>query len=114
MGKRLTPAQAIKVECGYCGGRRARSKCGSVDCQLSPMVKHRSHLRRIRAHCYSCVGHSHHRAKACDGKVLNPEPHICPLHPYRTGKNPRLRRAGARPPQGKPFEKKYVGQGALK
>jgi hypothetical protein len=90
----MTPTQAIKIECQYCmnGARGARQSCASIDCQLSQLVEHGSPLRRIKAHCLTCIpAQSFYAVKDCDGRVLNPKPHDCPLHPYRLGHNPALR-----------------------
>ena len=43
-------------------------------------------LKRIKAHCLMC---SPDKPLNCNGKVSNPEPHICPLWEYRLGKNPK-------------------------
>ncbi len=55
-----------------------------------------SPLKKIRAHCLDCVG-SKKAVKECDGKVLNPDPHICPLYKFRNGKNPNRKGIGGNP-----------------
>jgi hypothetical protein len=91
MTKRLSPSRAIKKECQWCLNNRFPD-CGSRVCilkndELTP-------LRKIRKHCLDCAGDSFAEVKACDGKVLYPEPHTCYLHEFRFGKNPRRRGIG--------------------
>jgi hypothetical protein len=97
MTSKLKPTAAIKEECSHCmnGARGARQQCTSVVCQLSPLVPHRSPLRRIKAHCLTCVPpQSFYGVRDCDGKILNPTPHCCPLHPYRFGHDPNRKGKG--------------------
>jgi hypothetical protein len=85
--KRLTPAQAIKQECRFCTNSPVFHGCNSSTCKLND--KSIPHSRRIKAHCLTCAPEqSIHGVKKCSGKVIAPEDHICPLHPYRLGKNP--------------------------
>ena len=90
--KRLTPKQAILSECRYCMNSATFRGCASEMCNLNkvelPFVK------RIKAHCVDCIPEqSVYGVKACDGKILNPIPHICPLHEFRLGKNPKISEA---------------------
>ncbi len=82
----FTPAHAIKQECKYCSNGQ-RINCNTTVCKLSKSVMTASPLKRIKAHCLDCVG-GKKGVKECDGKVLNPDPHICPLYKFRNGKNP--------------------------
>lgn len=91
MKKRLTPSEAIKQECRYCMNFQ-KIKCESEICKLRN--KNLTPLRRIKEHCLEChPDHSTQGARSCDGIVLYPEYHICPLHIYRLGKNPYLKGA---------------------
>lgn len=47
-------------------------------------------LKAIRAKCLDCMAGSTHEVNACaSGK--------CPLHPYRSGKNPNRKGVGGNP-----------------
>jgi len=85
----MTPAKAIKIECSYCTNGY-RELCNSTMCKL---IRTGSPLKRIRAHCLDCFGGAA-QVKACDGKVLGNNSHICPLHHYRDGHNPKLKGRG--------------------
>lgn len=88
----MTPSKAIKIECKYCKNGN-HFKCESQECKLND--KKLSALKKIKAHCKTCIPSQDYRdVKKCDGKVLGPEPHICPLLPYRLGKNPKLKGKG--------------------
>ncbi len=91
----LTPAKAIRQECKYCSNGQ-RMNCNTTVCKLSKSVMTASPLKRIRAHCLDCVG-GKKAVKECDGKVLNPDPHICPLYKFRNGKNPNRKGIGGNP-----------------
>ena len=85
--KRLTPAQAIKQECRHCMNSSVYKGCTSGTCKLND--KTIPHTRRIKAHCLTCIPEqSIHGLKKCAASVISPELHLCPLHPYRLGKNP--------------------------
>jgi hypothetical protein len=63
--------------------------CKSVDCKLNN--KALPALKRIKAHCISCVPEQNLKGvKECTGRLLDDK--TCPLHSYRLGKNPK--RAG--------------------
>lgn len=81
----MTPGQAIRLECQWCIGKR--HKCYSLICELSNRAM--SMLNRIKAHCLDCV-ETRQNVKDCTGKLLF-EDKICNLHPYRMGKNPKLK-----------------------
>jgi hypothetical protein len=88
----MTPAKAIRVLCKICKNG-SQYKCTSENCKLND--KRLSTLKRIKAYCLTCnSAQSYKGVKDCDGKVLNPEPYICPLHPYRLGHNPKLKGKG--------------------
>ncbi len=88
--KRLTPKEAIKQECRYC--LNAAKLPGPVGCDNESCNLNKTELsllKRIKTHCIECIPEqSSQGVRRCDGKVLNPEPHVCPLHPYRLGHNP--------------------------
>jgi hypothetical protein len=65
-------------------------KCKSVDCKLNN--KALPALKRIKAHCISCVPEQNLKGvRECTGELLNG---ICPLHPYREGHNPKRKGKG--------------------
>jgi hypothetical protein len=83
----MTPTKAIKAECRVCKNGHIY-ECKSVDCKLN--LKSLSPLKRIKAHCISCVPEqSIYGVKGCTGRLLNGN--ICPLHPYREGRNPKIK-----------------------
>jgi hypothetical protein len=83
----MTPIKAIKAECRFCMNSEVLRECKSVDCKLNN--KTLPALKRIKAHCISCVPEqSIYGVKECKGKLLNGT--ICPLHSYREGHNPKL------------------------
>jgi len=87
----MTPRKAIKQECCFCMNTPVFHGCSSETCQLNNTEL--SNLQKIKAHCIDCVPeHNVKGVRGCTGKVTSPTPHICPLHPYRLGKNPK--RAG--------------------
>ena len=45
----------------------------------------KSPIKAIRAHCIECCGGSHHEVKLC--QITK-----CPLHAFRFGKNPHIKR----------------------
>lgn len=93
MSKRLTPKQAILAECRYCMNSTVFHGCSSEVCKLNDISM--KHSKRIKAHCLNCIPEqSIYGVKVCDGKVLNPEPHICYLWEFRLGKNPKKVEAG--------------------
>jgi len=98
MGKRLTYSQAIRSECRYCTNTQALPRnfiCPSEVCKLKDLSL--TPLKRIRAHCLDCVGTSQEVTRCsgiitrCSGMTLKPKKHLCPLHPYREGHNPKMR-----------------------
>jgi hypothetical protein len=86
----MTPAKAIKLECRWCMGSVKRFTCDSQICKLNN--KSLSPLKRIKSHCLDCV-ESRKEVKDCTGKLLF-ENRTCYLHPYRLGKNPKLKGLG--------------------
>ena len=92
----LAPSRAIRKECRKCMGG-ARLECDSKICPLNG--PDRSSLRKIRRHCLDCAG-SPGEVRACEGKIPFgvDGPHICPLHDYRFGTNPRRKGVGNRRP----------------
>jgi len=94
---KLTPTKAIKQECRYCMNFQ-RIRCASEICKLNlNHHKELTPLKRIKAHCIDCIPEQSTRGVTkCDGWVLNPEPHACPLHPYRLGHNPRRKGIGGK------------------
>jgi hypothetical protein len=89
------PKAAIKKECAWCKNGNVFNCCDDM-CYLNEGYHtFKSALRRIKRHCISCVpSQSIQGVGSCDGKVLNPEPHDCPLHPFRLGTNPNRRGMG--------------------
>lgn len=81
---RITPTRAIKDECRFCKNGN-RFDCESEVCNLNG--KTLSALKRIRAHCLTCVGVPS-AAKDCSGDVVYPDPHKCHLWAYRFGHDP--------------------------
>ena len=89
-GEIMTPSKAIKLECRWCMGSVKSSTCDSQICKLNN--KSLTPLKRIKSHCLDCV-ESRKEIKDCTGKLLF-EDRLCYLHPYRLGKNPRLKGLG--------------------
>jgi hypothetical protein len=89
----LTPGKAIKKECQWCKGG-GRYECESEICRLNHPGPA---LKRIRQHCLECTGSSS-GVYNCEGKVIGgiDGPHICYLHEYRFGTNPRRGRRTSR------------------
>lgn len=79
----MTPAKAIKFECKFecMGGRNVI--CLSKICKLKD--KSLPPLQRIKRHCLDCV-ETRQEVGECS--------HICYLHPYRFGHNPRQKGIG--------------------
>ena len=86
----MTPAKTIKLECRWCMGGTRGMNCYSEVCKLND--KSLTPLKRIKFHCLDCV-ESKGEVKNCSGKLLF-EDRLCYLHPYRLGKNPRLKGLG--------------------
>lgn len=97
--KRITPLRGIKITCRICGG----SPCESKHCVLwrtdIPI------MQKIKQHCIDCA--PDHNVDECTGRVIGSQAQmhlaagcekgpegrygitaICPLCPYRHGKNP--------------------------
>jgi len=86
----MTYKESIKKQCRYCmnvknlpNGFVCRAECNLNDLSLTP-------LKRIRKHCLECLGSSP-EVKKCDGIILKPKKHICSLHKFREGHNPKMR-----------------------
>jgi len=94
---RITPTQAIKSECRYCGQTKNFHGCASTVYKLNDMSL--TPVKRIKAHCLTCVPEqSIFGVKRCDGRGGILKPRMCPLYPYRMGKNPnRKGRPGIAP-----------------
>ncbi|NOG40076.1 hypothetical protein [Candidatus Brocadia sinica] len=83
----MTPAIAIKLECRWCMGSVRSFSCDSQICKLNNQSL--TPLRRIKAHCLDCV-ETKQEIKKCTGKLLF-EDRLCYLHPYRLGRNPKIK-----------------------
>lgn len=83
----MTPAIAIRLECKWCMGSVKSFTCDSEFCKLNN--KSLTPLRRIKAHCLDCV-ETRQEVKECTGKLLF-EDRLCYLHPYRLGRNPKIK-----------------------
>jgi len=101
----MTPSKAIKINCRFCFGgtpkvQRCESKCSFNRKDLPT-------LKRIQAGCLECS--ADHQPELCTGQLIGTqrrilaevlgvsvEQAICPLHPFRLGKNPKLASAAAR------------------
>lgn len=95
----MTPKQSVLTECKYCNNTINFHGCSSELCQLNNTDL--PHVKRIKEHCLNCVPEqSVYAVKECDGKISSPEPHICPLHPYRLGKNPKRQEASLKIAKG--------------
>ena len=95
MGFYITPLQAIQKECRYCHNSTQynRANCNSELCKLSLLNDFKSNLKRIKSYCIACIPEqSLQGVRKCDGKILNPEPHLCPLRSFKLGKS--LKRQG--------------------
>lgn len=104
----MTPKKAILTECRYCLNTTVFRGCSSEICKLNDVTV-KSSLKRIKAHCITCIPEqSLQGVRKCDGKVTNPEPHICVLHPYRLGHNPKRAGLGRKGTFGEPFQKTKV------
>jgi hypothetical protein len=96
----MTPSKAIKTECRACKNGHIYD-CTSDACKLNDRTL--SPLKRIKAHCISCVPEQNiYGVKKCTGRLLNGN--ICPLHPYREGHNPK-RKGISNPKELKGFRK---------
>ena len=105
----MTPLKAIRRHCLYCmgGSYQLVRECPAVNCPLYPLrsgrgVKGVRSLKQIRRMCLDCVAGSPSEVKACKGAFLDGE--VCPLHPYRLGRNPN--RAGI----GGSFQKNHAAE----
>ncbi len=85
----MTAKQAIINECRWCNNSLEFRGCVSESCELNN-IEIRSSVKRIKAHCLTCVpSQSYQGVESCDGQVANfDDGRICPLHPFRFGKNP--------------------------
>lgn len=81
--KRISPEQAINKECRSCMNGPF-SVCKDTDCPLkNDKLKP---LKRIQNYCLRCVPEQNmNGVKQCNGEILNPEIHMCSLHPFRLG-----------------------------
>jgi hypothetical protein len=67
-------------------------RCNSTVCKLNDL-SFTSNLKRIKAHCISCVPERTLKAvRECTVKLFNGK--TCPLHFYREGKNPKRQGKG--------------------
>ncbi len=118
---KITPRRAIKITCRICSG--SSEPCQSPHCALN---RHGTSLWQIKRHCVNCA--PDHKVDECTGRIVGAqaEMHIaagcekvqdaplvamCPLFPYRHGKNPNRsaanrRRRSADTLQGYRFQKK--------
>jgi hypothetical protein len=99
----MTPSKAIKINCRFChGGARSFPKCTSEYCSFNR--RDLKVMERIRRGCRECA--ADHAPEQCNGSLLgvqrkilaellrvSVEAAICPLHPFRLGKNVHLRRS---------------------
>lgn len=93
MTAKLTPTKAIRAECRFCMNSTIFKGCNSKVCKLNDLSL--SPLKRIKAHCVSCVPEQNLKAvRACTGELTNNK--ACPLHPYRAGSNPKRKGIGNR------------------
>ena len=69
-----------------------RTEAGTRNVSLTPM-------KAIRLMCVECVGWATHGPKSCRDL-------LCPLHPYRTGHNPKRKGIGGKPPTPTPKARK--------
>ena len=91
----MTPKRAISITCRVCNGGKP---CHDTKCALNNTAL--SHILRIKAHCQECA--TDNTVSECTGKIigaqakmqreLGAESDICPLFPFRYGKNPRRSR----------------------
>lgn len=89
----------IRAECRFCMNSEILRECNSTACKLNDL-SFTSNLKRIKAHCISCVPEqSIQGVKKCTGKLLNG---ICSLHPYRIGHNYRRKGIGNLNARGNP------------
>lgn len=86
--------KAIRKYCLWCANSSAREikLCPSTECPLYPFKSGRGRgrkLKAIRLRCIDCVAGETKRVTncKCDGKSEE----LCPLFPYRMGKNPKLK-----------------------
>lgn len=104
MKRGMTPRKAMETECRFCKNGQ-RFDCESNACELNNLAL--SSLRRIRAHCLTCIGSSPQVA-GCRGDILYPSPHKCSLWEYRLGTNPKRRGIGGK--AGNPGIEKIRGK----
>ena len=98
--KKITPKMAIRLNCRFCqGGVQVLPECQN-HCSINGQG---SILSRIKNNCKECA--ADHKPEECNGQLIGTqreilaevmgvtlEQAICPLHPFRFGKNPNLRR----------------------
>jgi hypothetical protein len=98
----------IKAECDFCMNRGAIGKyniCQSTICKLND--KSLTPLKRIKAHCLSCIPeHDLKAVQECTGRLIDDK--TCPLHVYRLGKNPKRAGKGNKNPSPDTRFKKIV------
>ena len=89
---KLTPLRAIRKRCYGCGEGTAKTirDCEFPNCALYPLrfgkrVQGIKSAKAIREYCLWCCGNPN-EVRLCvnDGKQST----LCPLYPYRFGKNP--------------------------
>ena len=96
----LKPRKALAMNCRFCFGTATGQGCGSTVCSFNAKVLT---LQRIKAGCRECAGD--HDPESCTGQLAGWQRRImadllgvpvdevvCPLHPYRMGKDPYSRR----------------------
>lgn len=90
----MTPKKAIHNECCWCMNTQRFNGCSSDVCKLNYISM--TYVQRIKANCLTCCPEqSIFGVQGCDGKISNfNQGRICPLHPFRLGKNPSRVAAG--------------------
>lgn len=87
-----TPLKSIRKKCLSCQENSAKvRRCEFENCMFFPFRTGvgRPKLKDIRKYCLWCCCESIQEVRLCpsDGKQSS----LCPLHPYRFGKNPKLK-----------------------
>jgi len=107
-----TPKEAILIQCRDCMNTTAFRGCDSVICKLNDDKL--SNLKRIKAHCMTCIGAPNaYAVRQCDGKLMSGD--ICSLHPYRLGHNPKRRGIGGKNLNSRSFfQSKMINKAAVR
>ena len=82
------------MECRCCGAVIPEGKASCPNClvYVGDEVPKQSPLKAIRQYCFECSGENRAEVRRCSS-------HDCPLKPFRTGRNPFLKKREMTPEQ---------------